>query len=328
VTALAERKAVFDSMLPECQKVAESFLRKGELIATGNLMTRYDMGVRLKDVVTRPTVYGQDAVEKLAKFLPSMPDANGKDAPVTKSTLVDLKNFAEEFTKDEVANIVSTPKRDGTRFGYNHFRLMMRVEKGERQAMWDKARNENHTAREMETVIKALAMSETKRSGGGRKAKKPATPVAAMQAGRDLAQKLYNCLNQTMDDCVFEPIRKLISDGGVDAQLLAKIDELEYNLLQTANECEAKRAELLRLRQEADEANEVRESQPHPWTKKPNEKPAAKKTVKSPKNHDFEPIHTKKPAAKKKTPLNKWGGSKPAKKATKKAKRRPVGAKR
>ena len=250
----AKRKAIFADMMPDCQNVATELEKRQQSQADNALMTYYDMGAILKDVVSRPAVYGEEAVDQLASYLPF--ESTAKRAKVL---LVDLKDFAQEYTRDQVVQISKKRMKNGNQITWQHFRYMIKVaQKNERNKLWAMVREHSLSSLELQNVINAEYEVKNERKGCGRKPQKPVSPLAGLQTTLKKTFELYNYLQQRTDVDVLQVLENA-PPKEISEKHLAKLEEVEIKLVELKDQVENTLSSMVVVKRRVDQILRSRE---------------------------------------------------------------------
>jgi len=221
-----KRAAIYEEMSPALKKVADDFRKKEAVASKGNLTLRYDMGVKVKQVIEEEAEYGANAVKQLAAFL-------GR----SETDLYDLRNVVTTYDKDEIIALSEREMANGGHITMGHVMAIVRVKKqADRKKLWDRVFAESLTVGQLAGEVSAGYEKANKRSGG-RKPSKPTSPVAGIAQIAERTQELNNRF-EGWDETVFTAIADLPPDK-IDKIVLekaekasAELHKLEENLTQ------------------------------------------------------------------------------------------------
>ena len=207
------RLSVFKKMSPALQEIAKTFDEKLAKGATVIVVTMYDMGARLKEVVDDEGTYGSGAVKQLAEY-------HGISGGET--ALYAMMNFAKSFDKDYVKTNSLRPMANGHYMTLGHWLQLMKIQDdAKREKMLEKVLRESVSANDLEKEIRAGASGGTKNARqGGRKPKAPTSPIMGLQKTFELANKFVRW-DDVAQKSVFDNIDEMEPDKVTD-NLLAK----------------------------------------------------------------------------------------------------------
>ena len=104
------------------KEVAKELRREMRKANLRDLLAKHSLGRAIKDVVSRPGVFGQDALQGFAEY-----------AGISLVEIINMKNFASEFTRQFIVEQASAPMANGAFLTYAHFLDLMRVASFKRQ---------------------------------------------------------------------------------------------------------------------------------------------------------------------------------------------------
>lgn len=212
-----KRAAIYDEMSPALKKVADDFRQKEATASRGNLLLRYDMGVKVKVVIEEEAEYGANAVKQLANFL-------GR----SETDLYDLRSVVTTFDRDEVKALGEREMSNGGHITIGHVMAIVRVKKaGDRKKLMDRVFAESLTVNALAAEVSAGYEKANKRSGG-RKPSKPKSTVAGVAQVASRVQELNNRF-AGWDETVFSAVADLSPDK-IDKIVLEKAEKASEQL--------------------------------------------------------------------------------------------------
>jgi len=222
VTPVAKKRlALLKEMTPATREVAQDFETRLGKVAHGIILTQYDMGSRVAEVMENEGEYGSGAVKQLAEYL---------NVAGGETTLYALRNFSESFDKEYVKEYSLKPMGNGQFLSIGHwFKLMQLKDRKTQEKMLDRIFKESLTVNELEKEVRALGSKDKKNARqGGRKPATPTSPIAGLQTAFQLAQKWSN-LVPVLEENVFDSIDELPPDR-VNEALLEKLNETKEKI--------------------------------------------------------------------------------------------------
>ena len=213
----AKQQKNFAAMTPELQKVANTFDSKVKAAAKGAILIAYDMGVKLKEVITREASYGTNAVEQLAIHL-------GGSWSATK--LYAYRDFAVQFPKrEDIEKLVAAKLSGGGHVTVSHCLAIGKVKEVKvRRQLWKKVFDEGLSAESLKADIQAKHETRNERQGG----RKPSRPTSVIGGAQEMA-KMTNRLNnkfEIWDQAVIQEVMNKPAEEMTPA-LLEKLHEAE-----------------------------------------------------------------------------------------------------
>lgn len=208
--AFKQREIIYGEMTPSLQKVAAEFREKHKLDAKGFLMIRYDMGVRIKEILEKPDEYGVEGVKQLAAFFHKPQDE-----------LYDLRAITDKYTRDEVKKLAEREMPDGSHISLGHILAIITVKKAaDRTKLWNRVFSESLSARSLVAEISGgIEKTNVRAPGAGRKPSRPSAPAAAVQQVYETAHTFNNrvpgwseALFDSFDEVPPDKVDKVIFD--------------------------------------------------------------------------------------------------------------------
>lgn len=225
-----KRLAILKEMSPATREVAQDFETRLGKVAHGIILTQYDMGSRIAEIMENEGEYGSGAVKQLSEYLNI---AGGE------TTLYALRNFSESFDKDYVKEWSLKPMANGQFLSIGHwFKIMQLKDRKAQDKMLDRVFRESLSVNELEKEVRALGSKDKKNARqGGRKPATPTSPIAGLQTAFQIAQKWAN-LEPVLEESVFDAIDELPPDRINDA-LLEKLNETKSKLEEMAEKAQS-----------------------------------------------------------------------------------------
>lgn len=178
------RIAVFKQMSPATQTVAQELEAKLGTAVNKAVLTQYDLGSRVKDILGDEPTYGQNAVKQLADYLAISGGEN---------TLYAMMSFAETFDRDFVKENGSRALANGEFLNVSHWIALAKIEDAKtRKAMLERVVAESMSASVLAVEIRGGAAKTKHARQGGRKPATPASATAGLQRTFEIANKFTN----------------------------------------------------------------------------------------------------------------------------------------
>lgn len=200
------REEILASMNEATRKVAIDGERHISKAYRGIVLVQYDLGKKIAEVVARESVYGKDAVSKLAAYW-------GISGGAT--TLYNLRSFATSFTREFVEEWSAKPTKNGGYISLNHWIKLLNVEPSKREEMVRNIVEHGWSLRELTWEIKTRSAGDSefssddegkvakRRGGSGRPVKKPTSisaGIESMMAKADVFVKTCEALSELIDE--------------------------------------------------------------------------------------------------------------------------------
>lgn len=214
------RQDVYKHMTPQLREVADAFFAKIGKLAAGMILTQYDIGARVSEVLSAETTYGTEAVKQLAEYLA---------IPGGETMLYDARNLAETFEKEYVRSWSMQPMADGSHMCVGHWFALTRVKDAkEREKLLKRVLSESMAVRELQAEVRASGVETKNSRQGGRKPKTPTSPVIGLQRLFEMGQRLNN-YEDVADKSTFDAIEHMPPDR-VDDNLVEKLEKTIHEL--------------------------------------------------------------------------------------------------
>lgn len=224
VAAPAEKARM--KLLKEMTPELKAFAKEGEerLAKTNSalMIVYYDLGSRLKRVLSNEAKYGTNAAEQLSAFWNIQGGA---------TTLYHMKNVAARFDRDFIGEQSAKEMTDGGRLTFNHWVKIAQV-KDEKfvEPLLRKTFSDSLSVRDLEAEIISIGAEKTTKraAGAGRKQSVPKSPMAGLQKTFAAAQAFTNMV-PVLEKNVFTAIDNMSPDN-VDDTLLKRLNDTKEKL--------------------------------------------------------------------------------------------------
>lgn len=204
----------YEAMSAELKKIANKIDEKLSTEATGTLLLFYDVGVMVKGVLENEGTYGSNAVELLAQRFGKSP-----------TFFYNRKNFTKLFTRDEVKALAARRMSNGSFLTPSHAEYLVNVSKtGDRRKLLDRVFSESMSAERLSQEIAASGVEKKNKRFGGRKPKKPATPLIAAQQVAQRFAAMGNLI-PVWQESMLDEIDEMDPEKAANPVLLEKLQE-------------------------------------------------------------------------------------------------------
>lgn len=195
-----KRNDLFQAMQPSTQKIALELEQKFQRQSTGNVLTQYDVGALIVDVLDNDSQYEPDAIDHIADYL---------NIPSRATMLYALAGFARAFDKEFVKNETQNALADGSFLKLGHWLALSKLASTKKQEEKLKlTRKRSLTVNELELDIRAESNDNKKNlKSGGRKPMVPTSPAGALQKATNLALTFTN-YSEAFDESVFPSLEE------------------------------------------------------------------------------------------------------------------------
>lgn len=266
-----QRKRTFEQMTPATKELAETVGKLMARGAKGSIITQYDLGAHLAEVVENETKFGDNAIQLLADYFAIKGGA---------TTLYDLITFATEFEKPYVEQASQQLMANGASLTIAHwFALCQLKSVAEREKALKRIMHHSLSANDFQLEIRAGASGGTKHTRqGGRKPRVASNPVVALQQTFQIAQKFKNFV-KAAEKSVFDSFDELAPDK-VNKDVLSRLENTLKTV--TAARDSAENA-VTRITKNIERCKKVLAKQPSANGKPPSSKGANKANKKKKK---------------------------------------------
>lgn len=207
----------YEEMTPELKKIANDIDKKLSTEARGVLLVFYDIGVMVRNILENESTYGQNAIELLAtRFSKS------------SSYFYNRKNFTKLFTREEVEKELAVKKMtNGNFLTPSHVEYLTTVSKAaDRRKLLDRVFSESMSAERLQQEIQSTGVEKKNKRFGGRKPKKPATPLIAAQQVTQRFQMMENLI-PIWQESMLDEIDSMEPEKAANPVLLQKLQEAQ-----------------------------------------------------------------------------------------------------
>ena len=185
--------------------------------ARARVMGNYMLGVLIREVMAKETVYGSKAVEQIARYFDTQP-----------TNLYAFRQVAATFSSAQVDEASQKELPNGGYITFQHLIVISRIgEPDDRNRMLARTLNEGLSTSQLEGEISSTGVVRRNIRTGGRKPGKPTSMGAAIQQVATVCQSVVNRY-PVWDETFFQPCQHVDANKFDDA-VVAKLGEALKN---------------------------------------------------------------------------------------------------
>jgi hypothetical protein len=213
LSGTAQRNAILKDLDPELQEVAKNVKDKVCRANRGLLLIAHEVGSLLLEVKAKKGLSDDDTVEKIAVYS----GVNGGQRTL-ESWICLADVFDLPFLKKEMA----VPMNSGNLLSLSHFIQLSTIAREKHADFLKRIRKESLSVADLSTAIETEGLRSVKKPGGGRKPKRPTSPVTGLH---ELAKRTVNLSKYAamLTGDVFPKIADMPPDM-VDGRFLEQIE--------------------------------------------------------------------------------------------------------